>query len=181
MKFVTITTALILSLMACQSGTAQKESKSGNSGNNQQATTATAEASATETITSEKKQTMKTIHLTEAEFLVKVANYKENPSEWKYLGDKPCLIDFYADWCAPCKMLAPILEELAAEYEGKIHIYKIDTEKELALSSAFGIRSIPTLLFVPQAETPQIAQGALPKQELKRIINEVLLGKEAAQ
>ena len=122
--------------------------------------------------------TVKTIQLTEAEFLTKVANYKENPTGWKYLGDKPCLIDFYADWCAPCKMIAPILEELAAEYEGQIYIYKIDTEKELALSSAFGIRSIPTLLFIPQNEAPQIAQGAMPKQELKRIIDEVLLGKE---
>jgi len=121
---------------------------------------------------------MKTIQLTETDFLTKVANYKENPSEWKYLGDKPCLIDFYADWCAPCKMVAPILEELAAEYEGKIYIYKVDTEKELALSSAFRIRSIPTLLFIPQNGTPQIAQGAMPKQELKKAIDEVLLREE---
>ena len=121
---------------------------------------------------------MKTIQLTEAEFLTKIANYKENPTEWEYLGDKPCLIDFYADWCAPCKMIAPILEELAAEYAGQIYIYKIDTEKEQELAAAFGIRSIPTLLFIPQTGMPQMAQGALPKQELKMAIEEVLLGKE---
>ena len=92
---------------------------------------------------------MKTIHLTKEEFLKKVANYEANPTEWKYLGDKPCIIDFYADWCGPCKMVAPILDELAKEYSDKIYIYKVDTEAERELASAFGIRSIPTMIFIP--------------------------------
>src|SRR5574344_1381555 len=92
---------------------------------------------------------MKTIQITKADFLKKVANYEANPTEWKYLGDKPALIDFYADWCGPCKMIAPVLEELAAEYDGKIYIYKIDTEAEQELAAAFNIRSIPSILFVP--------------------------------
>jgi len=119
----------------------------------------------------------KTIQLSKADFLNKVANYEENPEKWEYLGDKPCLIDFYADWCGPCKMVAPILEELAEEYKDEIYIYKIDTEKEQELSMAFGIRSIPTLLFCPMGEDPQMAAGALPKATLKEVIDEVLLKK----
>jgi thioredoxin len=123
------------------------------------------------------KKMAKTIHLTKAEFLQKVANYEANPDKWVYLGDKPCIIDFYADWCGPCKMVAPILEELAQEYDGQIYIYKVDTEAEMELASDFGIRSIPTLLFCPMGEAPQMAQGALPKDAFKQAINEVLLKK----
>lgn len=134
----------------------------------------------TTVITDNKNQTKKmgTIHLTKEEFLKKVVNYETSPNEWKYLGDKPCLIDFYADWCGPCKMVAPILEELAKEYDGQIYIYKIDTEKEQELAAAFGIRSIPSLLFVPMDEKPQMAQGALPKAALKEAIDNVLLKKQ---
>lgn len=120
----------------------------------------------------------KVINLTKADFLTKVANYEENPQEWTYLGDKPCIIDFYADWCGPCKMVAPILEELAEEYKDDIYIYKVDTEAEQELAAAFGIRSIPSLLFCPMGEQPQMAQGALPKDGFKQAINEVLLKKE---
>jgi len=88
-----------------------------------------------------KENTMKTIALTKADFLTKVANYETNPTEWKYLGDKPALIDFYASWCGPCKALAPVLEELAAEYGDSIYIYKVNTEEEQELAAAFGIRS----------------------------------------
>ena len=119
----------------------------------------------------------KTIQLTRAEFLEKVANYEANPEKWEYLGDKPCLIDFYADWCGPCKMVAPILEELAEEYDGQIYIYKVDTEVEQQLAAEFGIRSIPSLLFCPMDEKPQMAQGALPKDQFKKAIDEVLLKK----
>ena len=122
-----------------------------------------------------KEKTMKTIKLNKAEFLKKVVDYETNPNEWKYLGDKPALIDFYADWCAPCRMVAPILEELAEEYSGKIYIYKVDTEKEQELAGFFGIRSIPSLLFIPMTGQPQMAMGALPKADLKRAIDEVLL------
>ena len=119
-----------------------------------------------ETNKTEKK--MNTIHLTKAEFLQKVANYEQNPTEWKYLGDKPCIIDFYADWCGPCKMIAPILEELAEEYKGEIYVYKINTEEQQELAQAFAIKSIPTLLFVPMNEAPQLVRGALPKTEFNR-------------
>lgn len=126
-------------------------------------------------INSNKENMTKTIHLTKAEFLTKVANYEQNPEKWEYLGDKPCIIDFYADWCGPCKMVAPILEQLAGEYEGQIYVYKVDTEAEQQLAADFGIRSIPTLLFCPMNETPQMAQGALPKDAFKQAINDVLL------
>lgn len=124
-----------------------------------------------------KEQKMKTIHLNKIDFLAKIANYEANPKEWKYLGDKPAIIDFYADWCGPCKAIAPVLEELAAEYDGKLYIYKIDTEQEQELAALFGIRSIPSLLFIPMNEKPQMAQGAVPKQELKKAIDELLLKK----
>ena len=123
---------------------------------------------------------MGTIHLTKAQFLTKVANYEANPTEWRYLGDKPCIIDFYAAWCGPCKTVAPILEDLAKEYEGQIYIYKIDTEAEQELAAAFGIRSIPTILFCPMGEAPQMAQGALPKDAFRKAITEVLLKKQPA-
>jgi len=115
------------------------------------------------------------IHLSKAEFLTKISNYEANPTEWKYLGDKPCIIDFYASWCGPCKMIAPILEDLAKEYDGQIYIYKVDTEAEKELASAFGISSIPSLLFCPLGETPQMAQGAMPKEAFVKAIKEVLL------
>lgn len=121
--------------------------------------------------------TNKTIHLTRTDFLKKVANFEQNPDKWEYLGDKPAIIDFYADWCGPCKMIAPILEELAEEYDGQIYIYKVDTEAEQQLAAEFGIRSIPSLLFVPMNEAPQMAQGALPKDAFKQAIEEVLLKK----
>ena len=117
---------------------------------------------------------MGTIHLTKAEFLSKVANYEANPTEWKYLGDKPCIIDFYAAWCGPCKTVAPILEDLAKEYEGQIYIYKIDTEAEQELASVFGIRSIPSFLFVPAEGQPQMAMGALPKETFVKAFKDVL-------
>lgn len=112
-------------------------------------------------------------HLNKESFKEKVFNYETN-KEWKFEGDKPCLIDFYADWCAPCKIVAPILEELSAEYEGKIDIYKIDTEQERELAGMFGIQSIPSLLFVPKEGQPQMAMGALPKDSFKKAISDVL-------
>ena len=124
-----------------------------------------------------KEKKMQTIHLTKSEFLAKVADYETSPNEWKYLGDRPAVIDFYASWCGPCKMIAPILEELAAEYGDSIYIYKINTEEEQELAAAFGIQSIPTLLFVPMEGAPQMAQGAMPKNALKEVIDKVLLNK----
>ena len=114
--------------------------------------------------------------LNKADFKAKIYDYEKNADKWVFEGKRPAIVDFYATWCGPCKMVAPILEELAKEYEGKIDIYKVDTDKERELSSAFGIRSIPTLLFIPAEGDPQIAQGALPKAELKKVIDEFLLG-----
>lgn len=111
--------------------------------------------------------------LTKEAFLEKVFNFEKN-KEWKFEGKLPCIIDFYADWCQPCKMVAPILEELSEEYKGKINIYKVDTEAERELSAAFGIRSIPSMLFCPADSEPQMATGALPKHNLEQIISEVL-------
>jgi thioredoxin len=127
--------------------------------------------------TNNKEKKMQTIHLTKSEFLAKVADYETSPNEWKYLGDRPAVIDFYASWCGPCKMIAPILEELAAEYGDSIYVYKINTEEEQELAAAFGIQSIPTLLFVPMEGAPQMAQGAMPKNALKEAIDKVLLNK----
>lgn len=114
------------------------------------------------------------VNLTKELFLEKVFNFEAN-KEWKYEGDLPCIIDFWAEWCRPCKMIGPILEELGEEYAGKIHVYKVNTEEEQELAGAFGIKSIPSLLFVPMNEQPQMAVGALPKETLKQAINDVLL------
>lgn len=114
-------------------------------------------------------------HLTKETFLQKVFNYEQN-KEWKFEGELPCIIDFYADWCQPCKIVTPILEELSEEYKGQINVYKIDTEDQQELAAAFGIRSIPSMLFCPKAAQPQMAQGALPKETIKDAIHKVLLG-----
>jgi thioredoxin len=111
--------------------------------------------------------------LTKETFLEKVFNFEEN-KEWKFEGDKPAIIDFYADWCGPCKMVAPIMEELANEYEGKIDVYKINTDEQQELAGAFGIQSIPSILFIPVGEQPQMAAGALPKETFQKVISEVL-------
>lgn len=131
--------------------------------------------SSTETIALNKgDETMTTINLTKEEFIKKVMDYRTNPSEWKYIGDKPAIIDFYASWCGPCRMLAPIMDELAKEYAGQIYVYKVNTETETELAQLFGIRSIPSILFIPMEGQPTMTQGALPKAELKRIIEDVL-------
>ncbi len=119
-------------------------------------------------------------HLTKQTFLEKVFNYEAN-KEWKFEGKLPCIIDFYADWCQPCKIVAPILEELSGEYDGKIDIYKVNTEQEVELASAFGIRSIPSMLFCPAEGQPQMAVGALPKETLVQAINDVLLKKQEVE
>lgn len=117
---------------------------------------------------------MATIQLTTQEFKEKIFNY-EKEKEWSYTGELPVLIDFYADWCAPCKMVAPILQELSEQYEGKLTIYKVDTEVEVELASVFGIRSIPTFLFIPVNGDPMMQPGALPKKAFQQVIEERLL------
>lgn len=112
-------------------------------------------------------------HLTLETFKEKVFDFEQN-KEWKYEGSVPCMIDFYADWCGPCKMVAPVLEELQKEYGDKLVIYKVDTESERELAGLFGIQSIPSLLFVPVDGQPQMAMGALPKNTFERAIDDVL-------
>ncbi len=112
-------------------------------------------------------------HLTKQDFLDKIFNF-ETEQEWNYSGDAPAVIDFYADWCGPCKVLSPVIEELSEEYDGAINFYKVDTEAEQELAAVFGIRSIPSMLFIPSDEKPQMATGALPKDQLKNVIGDVL-------
>jgi len=114
-----------------------------------------------------------TAHLTKQDFIDKVFDF-ENDKEWTYKGELPAIIDFYADWCGPCKMVGPVLEKLSSEYEGKLNIYKVNTEQEQELSAAFGISSIPSILFIPVDEKPQMAAGALPKETFKQLIKDVL-------
>jgi len=160
----TLTLALVL--MAALTGCNAKAGESSTSADSKK-----------EQTTTNNKQ-MGTIHLTKAAFLAKVANFEASPNEWKYLGDKPCIIDFYADWCGPCKAVAPILEELAKTYDGQIYVYKINTDEEQELAGAFGIRSIPSLLFVPMNDKPQMSVGALPKAQMVDAIDKILLGKK---
>ncbi len=122
------------------------------------------------------------VHLTKAEFLEKVMNYEVNKDVWKFEGDKPAIIDFYADWCAPCRITSPILDEIAKEYKGQIDVYKIDTEAERELAAVFGIRSLPSFLYIPLDEKPSMASGiAQTKEETKQMfidnINQILLNK----
>ena len=120
------------------------------------------------------KPTTKVVHITKADFLEKVYDFEKNPDEWKYLGSQPAIVDFYADWCGPCRQLSPVLDELAKEYSGKLTIYKVNVDNERGLATFFGIRSIPTLLFIPMKGKPQRSLGALSKTELKGIIKDVL-------
>jgi thioredoxin 1 len=112
-------------------------------------------------------------HLTKETFLIKIFNYEKN-KEWKFEGEKPCIIDFYADWCGPCKIVSPVLEELAKDFNGKIDIFKVDTEEQQELAAVFGIRSIPSFLFVPSDGQPQMAMGALPKDTFIKAFRDVL-------
>lgn len=118
--------------------------------------------------------THKTQYLSTADFIEKVDDYKSS-REWKYKGNIPCLIDFYATWCGPCRALAPVLEEVATEYEGKVIIYKVDVDKEKELAALFGVSSIPMLLFVPMNQTPSVINGGVPKEAVKELIDVILL------
>lgn len=117
---------------------------------------------------------MKAKHLTKSEFLKQVVDFENHPNEWNFLGERPALIDFYASWCGPCKKMSPVIDELAGEYEGKLDVYKVNVEDEEELAALFGIRSIPSLLFIPMEGRPQMAQGALPKATLNDVIQSIL-------
>lgn len=127
---------------------------------------------------SKAEKTATPIELTKSTFIDKVHDFVRNPNNWSYKGDKPAIIDFYATWCGPCKQLAPTLKDLAAEYGDEIYIYKVDVDQEPDIARAFGIQSVPSLLFIPHAGNPQMGQGNIPKASLKKVIDEFMLGKE---
>jgi thioredoxin len=143
---------IVLPLHSCNSQPKNTESK-----------TSTAKAATAQTIE----------HLTAVSFKEKVFNYEVN-KEWKFVGNKPAIIDFYADWCGPCKMVAPTLIQIANQYQGKVNVYKVNVDNEKELASAFGIQSIPTILFIPMAEKPQASTGVLSKADFEKAIKEVL-------
>jgi len=145
---------------------------SSNGKNNQENEKTTSSASST-------PETGKVIQMNKAMFIEKVFNYEENPNDWKFRGDKPCIIDFYADWCGPCKKVAPVMAELAEQYKDQIVIYKVDTDKERELAQIFNIRSIPSILYCPAQGQPQMTMGALPKAEFEKMIKELLLAPAA--
>ncbi|WP_455674390.1 thioredoxin family protein [Phocaeicola sp.] len=119
---------------------------------------------------------MKVIDLTKESFVEKVAEYNNFPNDWKFKGDKPCLVDFHAPWCVYCKALSPILDQLAVEYDGKIDFYKVDVDQEAELETAFNIRTIPNLLLCPMEGAPVMKLGTMNKAQLKKLIEETLLG-----
>ena len=167
------TQLLIIAISAILFASCNSNSKENNENQNVEKVTPVERTKSVDLTNSEGK----VIHLTTATFKQNVFNYEVN-KEWKYEGTVPCIVDFYADWCGPCKIVAPILDDLAKEYDGKILIYKVDTDKQQELASAFGIRSIPSILFVPVEGQPQMSQGALPKESFVKAIEEVLLGEK---
>lgn len=128
------------------------------------------------TICTSSVHAQKVIELSKKDFLEKVWNYEANPSQWKYEGSLPCLIDFNATWCGPCRMMEPILENMATKYNDKIIIYKVDVDKEQELAALFGVRSIPAFLFCPTQGEPQATTGAYPSQQFEKLIRSILLG-----
>ncbi len=178
------TLALLLGSFAV-TGCGNSSAESANSASNQGTNVSENKASANEK-KSGNDSAKGTIMLTKADFLEKVMDYESNPEEWVYKGDRPALIDFYADWCGPCRTAAPILEELAKEYDGEIYIYKIDTEVERELASVFGISSLPSFLFVPQEGKPTMSNGIArtpeeTKEMFAQMIDEILLGKGSTE
>ncbi len=176
-KIVLSLAAVSFLLFSCNSGSASSLNESGDTSEKGKLSMETAAADHSSGAAG------KTVKLTKQDFLEKVMNYEKNQTEWVYEGDKPALIDFYADWCGPCKIAGPILEELAKEYEGKIHIYKVDTQKEGELASVFGIQSIPAFLFVPQDGKPTMSNGIAQtpeetKEMFRQMIDEILLGQK---
>ncbi|MBQ1978332.1 MAG: thioredoxin [Alistipes sp.] len=117
---------------------------------------------------------MATINLTKGGFLRRVADYENNPREWKFLGSRPAVIDFYASWCGPCKMFSPVLDEIAEAYDGKVDIYKVNIESEEELATLFGVRSVPTLFFIPTQGNPQRTLGVMPKRQIEERLNDLL-------
>lgn len=140
-------------------------------------------ASANTSSTADNVSSGKVVKMNKADFLANVMDFEKNPSEWVYKGQKPCLIDFYADWCGPCRITSPILDELAAEYGDQIVIYKVNVDYEKELAGVFGVRSIPSFLYCPMEGKPSMTSGigrdaAQTKEMFKGYIDNILLKKE---
>lgn len=164
-KLVFILAIATFSLYSCNSGQAKNNEKE-----NAEQSTAQVQTVADTPSTGAIQAEAGSILLTKSVFLQKVWDYENSPQEWKYKGDKPALIDFYADWCGPCKIASPILEEISNEYAGDIYVYKIDTEKEKELASVFGIRGIPAFLYIPVEGQPVMMSGiARTKEDTKKM------------
>jgi len=163
-KLVFILAVAIISLQSCNAGQAKS-----NGDNEKINSTPVETVSETQTIAGESG----TVKLTKAKFLAEVWDYENSPKEWKYKGTKPAMIDFYADWCGPCRTAAPILEEISKEYAGKITIYKIDTEVERELAGVFGISGIPAFLYIPKDGKPSMTSGiGRSKEDTKKMFQE---------
>jgi thioredoxin len=168
--------ALLLTVSSCRSANSKSSANSDSPETASEQTVSDAPVTTGEVpATGNESSTGKPIMLTKAMFLDRVYDFEKTPDTWVYKDNKPCIIDFYADWCRPCRMVAPIMEEFASKYNGQITIYKVDTDKEKELAGYFGIRSIPSVLFCPVNGKPQMSQGALPKDEFEKIINQLLL------
>lgn len=172
-KFFIVAFALTFGLMACNQADAKDNGKD-------KKQTVSQEDNQTKKGTEEKVD--KPVNLDKEDFLKKVMNYEQNQTEWVYEGDKPAIVDFWAEWCGPCKKAAPVLEELAKEYAGEIYIYKVNTDEERELASVFGIRGIPAFLFIPMEGKPQMTSGVArthdeTKKMFKGLIDEILLNK----
>ncbi len=168
-KLVFIMAVAVISLQSCNPSQAKSNVNEKN-----------AESAPVETVSQNKSEAVGTVKLTKAKFLAEVWDYENSPREWKFKGNKPALIDFYADWCGPCKIAAPILEEISKEYAGKVTIYKIDTQVEQELAAVFGISGIPAFLYIPLSGKPTMASGiARTKEDTKKMfqenINNILL------
>lgn len=161
-KLLFILAVAVISLQSCNAGQAKNKDNENN-----------AKETPTETVSQSSSTLGGTVKLNKAKFLAEVWDYENSPKEWKYKGTKPALIDFYADWCGPCKIAAPILEELSGEYAGKITIYKIDTQVEQELAAVFGIQGIPAFLYIPIDGKPSMTSGiARSKEDTKKMFKE---------